>query len=159
MRVPQTDVTYFKPFDTLVDDKAAEPATEKPMLQTKLSRPTLPTLHDFCTSAFSIDCNHCGHSVANEHYHCSKCEMGDFDLCPTCIEQGVTCDGEDHWLIKRTVKNGKVYSSNTETLPSKRKSEPVPEATVEPVIGEEDQRTCNSCIIRKLWPSRSWIVH
>lgn len=80
--------------------------------------------------------------------------MGDFDLCPTCIEQGITCDGEDHWLIKRTVKNGKVYSSNTETLPSKRKSEAVPEATAEPAIGEEDQRTCNSCIIRKLRPSR-----
>ncbi|KAK5957900.1 hypothetical protein OHC33_001089 [Knufia fluminis] len=114
--------------------------------QPALSRPTLPTLNDFCGTTFSIDCNHCGESVSNEHYHCGKCEMGDFDLCPTCINRGVTCDGEDHWLIKRAVKNGKVYASNTETLPPKKKlqAHTIP---VEPTV-EEDQRTCNSCIIQ-----------
>lgn len=145
---PQSDVTYFKPFETLLIDKTPQPAKEDPKREKELSRPTLPTLHDFCTSTFSIDCNHCNRSVANEHYHCGKCEMGDFDLCPSCIEQGVTCDGEDHWLIKRTIMNGKVYSSNTETLPSK-KNEPLAEIKAEPAADEEDQRTCNSCIIRK----------
>lgn len=74
--------------------------------------------------------------------------MGDFDLCPSCIEAGITCDGEDHWLIKRMIMNGKVCSSNTETLPSK-KPEPVAAVKPEPVTDEEDLRTCNSCIIRK----------
>lgn len=146
---PQSDVTYFKPFEVLLNDKTPQATKEDPKREKELSRPTLPTLHDFCTSTFSIDCNHCNRSVANEHYHCGKCEMGDFDLCPSCIEQGVTCDGEDHWLIKRTIMNGKVYSSNTETLPSK-KPEPVTEVKPEITVDEEDQRTCNSCIIRKL---------
>lgn len=120
---------------------AAEQST-----QPALSRPTLPTLNDFCGTTFSIDCNHCGESVSDEHYHCGKCEMGDFDLCPTCIGRGVTCDGEDHWLIKRTIKNGKVYASNTETLPLKEKLQ-APAAALEHTA-EEDQRTCNSCIIQ-----------
>lgn len=74
--------------------------------------------------------------------------MGDFDLCPACIGRGVTCDGDDHWLIKRTIKSGKVYSSNTETLPPKKKAQPISEVQTAPIV-EEDQRTCNSCIIRK----------
>lgn len=114
---------------------------------TPLSRPTLPTLNDFSDTTFSIDCNHCGESVSNEHYHCGKCEMGDFDLCPTCIGRGITCDGEEHWLIKRSIQNGKVYASNTETLPPKKKLQ-ASATSVEPAV-EEDQRTCNSCIIRK----------
>lgn len=147
---PQSDVTYFKPFEVLASDKTPQPPKEDIKREKELSRATLPTTHDFCPSPFSIDCNHCGRSVANEHYHCGKCELGDFDLCPACIEQGVTCDGEDHWLIKRTIMNGKVYSSNTETLPSKKSTpKPIVEVKAEPVAEEEDQRTCNSCIVRK----------
>lgn len=120
--------------------------TEK-MAQLPLSRPTLPTLNDFCGTTFSIDCNRCGESVSNEHYHCSKCEMGDFDLCPSCVERGVTCNDEDHWLIKRTIKGGKVCSSNTETLRPKPKTPPAPVQAPQPIT-EVDQRSCNSCIIQ-----------
>ncbi|KAK5949274.1 hypothetical protein OHC33_009627 [Knufia fluminis] len=114
--------------------------------QPPLSRPTLPILNDFCGTPFSIDCNHCGESVSNEHYHCGQCEMGDFDLCPTCITRGITCDGQDHWLIKKAVKNGRVYASNTETLLPKEQLQ-APAIPVEPTV-EKDQRTCNSCIIQ-----------
>lgn len=124
-----------------------------------LSMPTLPTLNDFCGTTFSIDCNHCGDSVSNEHYHCSKCEMGDFDLCPACINRGVTCDGDDHWLIKRTIDNGRVISSNTETLPPKKNAVLPPTSAVEEApVCEEDQRTCNSCIIRKSILSCSYFI-
>ena len=145
---PPTQQMYsFKPYNPNTLAEPVMPNIEKPA-QPVLSMPTLPTLNDFCGTTFSIDCNHCGESVTNEHYHCGKCELGDFDLCPTCINRGITCDGDDHWLIKRNIKNGKVFASNTETLPPKKKAQSVPEATPMPKF-EEDQRTCNSCIIRK----------
>lgn len=123
-----------------------------------LSRPTLPTLDDFACRTFSIDCNFCGKSVVNEHYHCSICELGDFDLCLACVNAGVTCDGEDHWLIKRYFKNGRVFPSVTETLPSKKGKESIEEKNIakvvaptapEVVIPDLEERTCNSCISRK----------
>lgn len=65
---------------------------------------------------FCIDCNNCGRSIANEHYHCSICESGDYDLCPHCVTDGATCRGENHWLIKRVVQHGTVTNSTTETI-------------------------------------------
>lgn len=148
-------------FDTVLSKTAEVPASsarpsihadsvhkteEKPILP--FSRATLPTLNDFATT-FTIDCNSCGNHVTNVHYHCSKCELGDFDLCPGCIESGVTCNGEDHWLIKRSISNGKVFTSNTETLPPKIRAMPPPVPAAPEAFKEIDQRTCNSCIIRK----------
>ncbi|KAJ9655392.1 hypothetical protein H2198_005766, partial [Neophaeococcomyces mojaviensis] len=124
----------------------AKQMSEKPAGKTELSIPTLPTLNDFCANTFSIDCNHCGRAVESEHYHCGKCEQGDFDLCSTCIDSGITCNDDDHWLIKRTIKNGRITASNTETQPPKTKAQPVELKTV--TIVEEDQRTCNSCIVQ-----------
>ncbi|KAJ5116458.1 hypothetical protein N7456_000806 [Penicillium angulare] len=72
------------------------------------------------SGVFCIDCNHCSRSVANEHYHCSICEYGDYDLCLQCVKDGVSCLGEGHWLIKRTVENGIVTNSSTETIPPRR---------------------------------------
>lgn len=137
-----------------MNETSAQSTTDKSSREKELSKPTLPTLNDFVATAFSIDCNNCGQSVQNDHYHCSKCEMGDFDLCPSCVERGVSCDGDDHWLIKRNIHNGKVFSSNTETLPPKRKTPSIPESKEESDVDEEDQRTCNCCIIRKSTPLR-----
>ncbi|KAG9243258.1 putative next to BRCA1 gene 1 protein [Calycina marina] len=110
-------------------------------------------------SVYSVYCNHCTEAVADEHYHCSICDAGDYDLCPGCVKNGVTCQGDDHWMIKRVVKNGRVTSSSTEVLPPK----PVPAAKSEATLvqledpeAEEEQedeqefiatRTCNSCIV------------
>jgi next-to-BRCA1 protein 1 len=101
---------------------------------------------------FSVYCNNCGESIPDEHYHCSTCDDGDFDLCQTCVSDGVLCSGEDHWMIKRFVKNGKVINSTTETIapkatPSEPKAAPaIPEDLEVPVA----TRTCNSCIQGKL---------
>lgn len=117
----------------------------------QFSQPTLPSFHDFSAGTFSIDCNHCGKSIPNEHYHCGICEKGDFDLCQVCVNSGVTCDGENHWLIKRVIQNGLVVPSVTETCaPRKVKQEKV-ETPISPTL-EDGERTCNSCINRKSDP-------
>ncbi|KAH8893302.1 hypothetical protein GQ53DRAFT_108767 [Thozetella sp. PMI_491] len=116
---------------------------------------------------FAVICNSCDRNIPEVHYHCSTCDDGDFDLCQDCVDQGITCYGIDHWLIKRFVKNGIVVSSSTERLPPKPKAkvEPTPEPKVEPTspVPEERSapaaipqalneylyasiRTCNSCV-------------
>lgn len=61
----------------------------------------------------------------NEHYHCSICDDGDFDLCTNCVASGKLCHSEGHWLVKRFVKDGSVQSSTTERLAPRQKSQPV----------------------------------
>lgn len=78
--------------------------------------------HASSNGMFCIDCNHCGRSIANAHYHCSICENGDYDLCLQCVGAGASCRGEGHWLIKRTVKDGVVTNSTTETIPPRDQS-------------------------------------
>lgn len=73
--------------------------------------------HNSPNGTFCIDCNNCSRSIASEHYHCSTCEGGDYDLCPQCVDAGASCRGEGHWLIKRVVVNGVVTNSTTETIP------------------------------------------
>ncbi|KAL9000587.1 MAG: hypothetical protein Q9169_000880 [Polycauliona sp. 2 TL-2023] len=100
---------------------------------------------------FTICCNECHETIPNAHWHCSTCNAGDFDLCAACIEKGVLCDSEDHWLIKRTVKDGKVAKSTTETIPPKAKLESK-QATQAASTAHNDisndlmYRTCNSCV-------------
>ncbi|KIX06866.1 uncharacterized protein Z518_04842 [Rhinocladiella mackenziei CBS 650.93] len=125
------------------------------------SLPTLPSLNDFPSTSYSIDCNHCGKSVPNEHYHCGICENGDFDLCQECIDSGVTCDGDEHWLLKRTIRNGVVIPSTTETLPPKKLSTATARSSDDlnpPTSPEQDdgERTCNSCIC--LLPAHNFVT-
>ena len=137
--------------------------------QDNLSTPVVS--HKSPTGVFCIDCNHCGLSIPNEHYHCSICDDGDYDLCLHCVDSGVTCPNEEHWLIRRIVKDGIVTNSTTETVaprklqtnvpeevPEKveRKSEFVPESVSEdtpktsPVPVEvavhSEARICNACL-------------
>lgn len=91
------------------------------MEQDKLRFPVIS--HNSPGGMFCIDCNNCGRSIANEHYHCSICEHGDYDLCPQCVDDGASCRGEGHWLIKRVVANGVVTNSTTEKIPPRRVQE------------------------------------
>ncbi|GAB1196068.1 hypothetical protein APSETT444_005334 [Aspergillus pseudonomiae] len=127
--------------------------------------------HKSPTGVFCIDCNHCGLSIPNEHYHCSICDDGDYDLCLHCVDSGVTCPNEDHWLIRRIVKDGIVTNSTTETVAPRKlqtdgpeespekveqKSKFVPESVSEdtpktsPVVVEvpihSEARICNACL-------------
>jgi next to BRCA1 gene 1 protein len=107
---------------------------------------------DFLSGAFCIDCNNCGKSIPDEHYHCGICDEGDFDLCSSCIAADVTCDGEGHWLIKRRIQNGLLVNSVTETIAPKKWQE---EKFTEDNKGNMKAthyapRTCNSCINGKV---------
>lgn len=117
----------------------------------------MPSFHDFPAGAFCIDCNSCGESIPNEHYHCSICDNGDFDLCQVCVDHGVSCDGQEHWLIKRSIRGGLVIPSVTQTIAPKGVTKPSDKAAVVqemkqslPVHEDENdtiaERTCNSCI-------------
>ncbi|KAL8652605.1 MAG: hypothetical protein Q9226_004202, partial [Calogaya cf. arnoldii] len=113
--------------------------------------------------SFTICCNKCQANIPNAHWHCSTCNAGDFDLCGTCIENGVLCDSEDHWLIKRIFKDGKVANSTTETIPPKTtKMEPKGEvlsASSPQTNASEDlnlYRTCNSCV--EVFPESKFVT-
>ncbi|RFU30963.1 hypothetical protein B7463_g5368, partial [Scytalidium lignicola] len=109
-------------------------------IRTNASSPAPPL------SIFSVYCNNCNSPVPDEHYHCSTCDDGDFDLCQKCVDNGVLCHEDDHWMIKRYVKNGKVVNSLTATIAPKRYANESKTTIVAPEDPELATRTCNSCI-------------
>jgi next-to-BRCA1 protein 1 len=119
--------------------------------------PISPILsHTSIAGVFCIDCNHCGRAIPNEHYHCNTCSDGDYDLCPECIDSGVNCLGEDHWLVRRFVQDGIITNSTTKTLASHKihtqeeesLTKPVPEIAPEPAekLLFHPERICNNCL-------------
>jgi len=104
-----------------------------------------------CTrSIFSVFCNNCSQPIPDEHFHCSTCDDGDFDLCTACVKDGVLCGSQDHWMIKRVVQNGSVISSTTEKLPPKSLASESKTTLVQPEEETEvATRTCNACIAGK----------
>ena len=142
-------------------------------LSSKDSKQTLrsvPQPMSVPTTSFTICCNHCDAAIPDAHYHCSKCDDGDFDLCESCYNKSIRCHGDDHWLVKRGVKNGKVTSSFTEIVAPKatlaaffereKNHQPTePQKEVPGAFSQElkeafkqpmdESRTCNSCIGRK----------
>ncbi|KAI1497107.1 hypothetical protein F5X99DRAFT_34059 [Biscogniauxia marginata] len=98
--------------------KASEPATPREVEKkdtveedkiTSIKRP------------FTVCCNSCDRAVPNAHFHCSICDDGDFDLCQDCVNRGITCYGEDHWLIKRVMSHGQMMSSTTHIAPKSQR--------------------------------------
>ncbi len=108
------------------------------------------------SNSFTICCNNCDKPIPDAHWHCSICERGDFDLCQDCVEKGCLCNEEDHWLIKRFVKGGKVINSTTETIApknaTKAEEKAIPGAFTSDTKREDVHesldlsRTCNSCV-------------
>ncbi|OAX81778.1 hypothetical protein ACJ72_03880 [Emergomyces africanus] len=106
-------------------------------------------------SPICIDCNNCGKAVPDAHYHCSICDDGDYDLCQKCVDAGVLCPGEGHWLIKRTVNDGRIKYNVTETIaprqvPKSELQEELRTAEEHTISMEDDEtklgeRTCNAC--------------
>ena len=94
----------------------------------KASGPLSPAACPATGAMFAVCCNSCEKNIPCSHYHCSTCDDGDFDLCQSCVEQGITCYSEDHWLIKRTVNNGILVNSTTETIAPKVKAKDVASA-------------------------------
>lgn len=125
---------------------------------------------------WSIFCNACEKPIPNIHYHCSICDFGDFDLCESCVSSGKVCPGASHWLIKRTIQNGRYISSTTERVVSKPKqvaspvSSPVPSPKPETIkeipgaftedvkTGSDQIRTCNACVISRSSPDNYVLI-
>lgn len=140
-----------------------------------LSRP----LSSMCVASkaanFAVCCNNCDRTIPDAHYHCSTCDDGDFDLCPDCVEKGITCYNSDHWLLKRFVRGDFILVSTTEKVSPKPKAQDkaldkVPETKPAPVVSPVElpkfisaplnsaapatvrsflaapMRTCNSCV-------------
>ncbi|OCK78197.1 hypothetical protein K432DRAFT_406661 [Lepidopterella palustris CBS 459.81] len=111
-----------------------------------------------------VYCNNCDQPMANEHFHCSICDNGDYDLCLGCVESGTHCPGAGHWMVKRFVKNGTVVNSTTERIAPKVKTDSekeMPGAFTEekkPEVYESEQptRTCNSCV--KIFPEKDFVT-
>ena len=116
-------------------------------------------------SAFSVYCNSCHKPIPDAHWHCSICDDGDFDLCRECVDNQVLCGVDGHWLIKRFVRNGRVITSTTETIASKKtvkaeSEKEVPGAFISSTKEDDlysetidmTTRTCNSCVGGKLYP-------
>ena len=77
--------------------------------------PANPGLHaNIGRVGFTVCCNKCDAVIPDMHYHCQTCDNGDFDLCPSCIDAGVTCDGPGHSLIKRFVFDGQIVTNTKE---------------------------------------------
>ena len=127
------------------------------------------------TGAWSVYCNECDKPMADEHFHCSICDDGDYDLCPGCVSAGKICPGVNHWLIKRTLKDGQVINSVTEKILPRPKPQPQTEkekekempgafteepkaAVIPPAMSAYEStskpvptRTCNSCVKGQLF--------
>ncbi|KAI5860206.1 hypothetical protein GGS23DRAFT_239547 [Durotheca rogersii] len=116
---------------------------------------------------FTVCCNSCDKAVPDAHFHCATCDDGDFDLCEDCINRGITCYGDGHWLIKRTIKDGQINYSTTHIAPKANRPQPdkepfttsvkLPIRTAEtahwapavpsPVLTPSyTARTCNCCV-------------
>ncbi|KAK8255533.1 hypothetical protein HDK77DRAFT_370223 [Phyllosticta capitalensis] len=111
------------------------------------------------TSTWSVYCNVCDSPIVNEHFHCSICDDGDYDLCKSCVTSGEHCPGEGHWLIKRFISNGKVTNSTTERVGPKPKPE---DLKMEASFGENKlqeaipTRTCNCCV--RVFPEPNFVT-
>ncbi|KAF2865292.1 hypothetical protein BDV95DRAFT_612872 [Massariosphaeria phaeospora] len=112
-----------------------------------------------------VYCNSCNKPMDDAHFHCSICDHGDYDLCPSCVGAGVHCPGAGHWMVKRSVKNGCVVNSTTERVGPKTKPETEQEMPgaftdeKQPVVvaeQEEPTRTCNSCV--KVLPEKEFVT-
>jgi next-to-BRCA1 protein 1 len=132
--------------------------------------PTSPKPDSPPRNSWSVYCNSCEKNMLKEHYHCNVCDGGDYDLCPECVDAGVHCPGDNHWLIKRVFnENGTLVTSTTEkagpkspkldvtkempgafteekTLVTEKKPEPLPTPT----------RTCNCCV--KVYPESAFVT-
>ncbi|KAF1842888.1 uncharacterized protein K460DRAFT_356691 [Cucurbitaria berberidis CBS 394.84] len=121
-----------------------------------------PKPNNVCAS-WVVYCNNCNDPMEDEHFHCSVCDGGDYDLCPACVDSGIHCPGTSHWMVKRFVKNGCVVNSTTQRLAPKAKDEEhqeIPGAFTDEkqsvALEEEPTRTCNCCV--KVLPENEFVT-
>ena len=122
--------------------------TKEPMIRLRAVDQDFPVP----TAAFTVCCNNCELTIPAAHWHCSICHNGDYDLCQSCVNDGVHCGVEGHYLIKRLIEGGKVITSTTETVPKKTAAPKVEQPPAYSAVESEPEsepvltRTCNCCV-------------
>lgn len=157
---------------------ASQPAVEDAGLSQSHQRESIPSSIGTAPPVISLNssgktycvsCNNCARSIPGEHYHCSICDGGDYDLCMHCVNAGISCPAEKHWLIKRFVQDGYVSSSTTESANSRNSQDkgkcgkkPSQQSFTEPVAKEVTdplmvpsahtvrREVCNACLQGKM---------
>jgi next-to-BRCA1 protein 1 len=166
---PVSPVSPLKPVDTEGEAPLPRSFTTRQSFFNNLANTSYntdlafrPKPNNACTS-WVVYCNNCNNPMEDEHFHCSVCDGGDYDLCPACVDTGIHCPGTGHWMVKRFVKNGCVVNSTTERIPPKFKAEDnqeVPGAFTDekqPIAcDEEPTRTCNCCV--KVLPEKEFVT-
>ncbi|GAW16254.1 hypothetical protein ANO14919_056770 [Xylariales sp. No.14919] len=112
--------------ETREPPKPATSATEEK--DSKLVSQAVKIQQEFMKRPFTVCCNSCDRAVPEAHFHCSICDEGDFDLCQECVNRGISCHGDGHWLIRRTVVNGEIKCSSTHIAPKSART-PAPKPT------------------------------
>jgi next-to-BRCA1 protein 1 len=137
----------------------ASDTTPLPVPQIPAAAPAAAPQATACPAGpgFAVCCNHCEKPMPDAHYHCSTCDDGDFDLCIACVERGISCYSDEHWLIKRAITDGHIVTSTTEKVAPKQKGKKEPVSVkiekAEPHIATQvwaqlgNLRTCNQCIM------------
>ncbi|KAK8085251.1 zz type zinc finger domain-containing protein [Apiospora hydei] len=114
-QAPKAEVK--EPVETAEKAEVVEPAAAVPRTVAVPELDELSPLSSRLRRPFTVCCNSCDRAVPDSHYHCSTCDDGDFDLCQDCVNQGITCYDEQHWLIKRTIQDGQITYSTTHIAP------------------------------------------
>ncbi|KAJ1326668.1 hypothetical protein MN608_08115 [Microdochium nivale] len=120
-----TTLTANEPAAAVIDtQESSHPLLNPQPSQGNLLEQPVPFIPAFAFSKrpFTVCCNKCDKAVPDAHFHCNKCDDGDFDLCQECVNAGVTCNDDSHWLIKRTIKNGEITQSTTARILSTKKA-------------------------------------
>ncbi|KAF1936448.1 ankyrin, partial [Clathrospora elynae] len=65
---------------------------------------------DHGDSSSTMKCDVCTSSISatDLHYHCRRCNNGDWYVCEDCKMRGAFCAEETHILVKRTRRDGKL---------------------------------------------------
>ncbi|KAK6209302.1 hypothetical protein LQW54_006407 [Pestalotiopsis sp. IQ-011] len=140
----QDDDNELPSLDTLIPiaklnaDRIATITAPKPEQSESSSQTPVPTSEMKCPCPafsssllrrpFTVCCNSCDRVVPDAHFHCSTCDDGDFDLCQDCVNQGISCYNDQHWLIKRTIQNDQITYSTTHVAPKTKNTTLSPSA-------------------------------
>ena len=65
-----------------------------------------PTSPEECWEVRLVLCDKCGGPTTDNHFHCSVCVLGNYDICPQCFTEGAHCLSKAHYLRKMSM--GKV---------------------------------------------------
>ena len=61
----------------------------------------MPYTNGLCDIIHILYCDDCGKVTTGQHYHCSICTGGDYDICFDCYLEGSRCCNPEHHLQKR----------------------------------------------------------